>query len=522
MLLKRKHLIVGAGPAGIAAALQFNINGIKPVLADVGVVKKSETSFKNDLYEMRKEEDLFELFVGSDYFGLSSAWNKNELPYKLTSPNMRYVTNKDSFEDDRLRVKGFLPLVSYAKGGLANAWSCGLYEYDDEDLNEFPFQRKDLNEYYERLSKIAGIVGREDDLRPFFGSPRSGGGEIPPLSKKCKALLSAYEMNKMELNSKYSFHLGRSRVATNGKTVFEPANLELLDDQEYLYSPRTTLDGMVKDGDVEYLSGLHFKSFHQKGNNVNAVFKETKTGNTVNIETEVLMIACGCINTTRMVLKSTEKFEKDIELHDNPGINVPIFMTRFIGNSLDRKSFGFVQLNSVWKGRYKTQGTFLELSSLRRADIIKSMPFSLKQNIWAVKHLIPSMLAMRMFYPSDASDKAKIRLSPDGELTIRGRVFDNYTEEIPSLKKIIKKLGGFTMSFLIKPLVYGGSAHCSCTLPMKENPSELECNKYGSLTGFRNVYILDSSNFPVLPSKNNSLTAMANSMRITDRISCKS
>ena len=522
MQLTRKFLIVGAGPAGIAAALQFSANKIKPTVIDVGLQGLHNSFPGENLYSLRKRRDIHDLLIGDNQFGLSVCGQTTDLPLKLSAPYMQFVTNAASVGESKIEANNFIPLNSYAKGGLANAWSCGLYQYDDNDLVKFPIDKSDLTKYYKALSVEAGIVGCNDDLTAFFGEISSENNSIK-LSKKCSSVLNNYNKSKKNLNERFSFYLGCSRVATNYKNKDEFTNLELLCDQEYLYNPRSTVDKLISNQSIEYIDSMMLEKFEYIADktSVKAFFKNIKTNEYLVVYTETLMIACGCINTSKIVLKSLRKFNHVLKVHDNPAINIPILMPRFIGSNIDKSAFGYVQLNSIWDWRYKTQGTFVELNASRRGDLIKFLPLSARQNIWLGKHIVPSMLALRIYYPSTASDYGELKLDENDTLHIKGYDFKNYRQDLDSIVSIISKLGGVTLKSLIKPLTYGSSAHNSCTLPMSLVPNELQCDKYGKLFGAGNVYIMDSSNFSSLPAKNNSLTIMANAMRIAEYISHK-
>jgi choline dehydrogenase-like flavoprotein len=49
---------------------------------------------------------------------------------------------------------------------------------------------------------------------------------------------------------------------------------------------------------------------------------------------------------------------------------------------------------------------------------------------------------------------------------------------------------------------------------MKRSPAELETDTNGRLYGFKNVYLVDATTFPSIPSTTITLTAMANAYRI--------
>src|SRR5262249_9704296 len=68
----------------------------------------------------------------------------------------------------RFATRGLLPFVSFATGGLAEAWTGGCYPLSDAELSAFPFCYKDLEPHYGEIAGRIGIGGEEDDLAEFF------------------------------------------------------------------------------------------------------------------------------------------------------------------------------------------------------------------------------------------------------------------------------------------------------------------------------------------------------------------
>jgi choline dehydrogenase-like flavoprotein len=109
-------------------------------------------------------------------------------------------------------------------------------------------------------------------------------------------------------------------------------------------------------------------------------------------------------------------------------------------------------------------------------------------------------------------------LEQDGRLTIACKTFEPSGDVLAALTRRLGMMGALTHPKLISPLPPGGAMHYAGTLPMKKCPGEFECFPDGRLSGSTRVFIADGANFSHLPAKNNSLTIMANSMRITDRL----
>ena len=84
-------IIVGAGAAAAAAALQFSRMGIVPLILDVGRAPSAQTRADGNLYEWRERNDSFDLHIGRDFSGVRDILTGESGVAKLNAPNSRYV-----------------------------------------------------------------------------------------------------------------------------------------------------------------------------------------------------------------------------------------------------------------------------------------------------------------------------------------------------------------------------------------------------------------------------------------------
>lgn len=124
---------------------------------------------------------------------------------------------------------------------------------------------------------------------------------------------------------------------------------------------------------------------------------------------------------------------------------------------------------------------------------------------------------MQMFFPASADSGAVLRLSEDGAMEIRGKLFPFTKSLIRRLIGICRSLGAYTLPPLVQTVFPGHGIHYAGTLPMTQRPeSPYHCTSQGELSGEPNVFVADAALFPVLPAKNFSFAVMANAMRIAD------
>ena len=67
----------------------------------------------------------------------------------------------------------------------------------------------------------------------------------------------------------------------------------------------------------------------------------------------------------------------------------------------------------------------------------------------------------------------------------------------------------------VRPM--GASVHYAGVLPMSASPAPLTCTRECRSNDFENLYFVDGTTFPFLPSKNLTFTLMANAARVAEQ-----
>jgi choline dehydrogenase-like flavoprotein len=510
-------VIVGAGPAGIAAALELAGAGIRPVVLDVGNAPRSDAApIDRDLYAYRAGRDSFALMIGERLEGLSNILSPHEVPVKLTSPAAEYVT-RDSGALAPIDAAHFHPVQSFARGGLANAWGAGLYRFTARDLDGFPIEEADLTPYFDRLTREIGISGTDDDLAPYFGSTA---GLQPPiaLSHNAGLLYGRYQRSAR----RGELRLGRPRTAVLTEAKGERAalsydNLEFWQESSSLYRPRITLDRLIREDAVAYQSSILVTSFEEVRDGVRIRAKSTATGEPLTFASRAVILAAGALNTAKIVLASRRDFDTELTLLENPALQLPLVLPESIGRPLDTRAFGLVQLNLVWESeayRALLQGSIMETTSPTRAEFYQSLPFSARGNLKLMRWMLPGLMVLQLFYPASLQPAARMRLLPSGRLRIDGHPNTVELGPLSRLAAFLLRLGAWTHPRLAIRVPPGHAIHYAGTLPMKRSPGPYECDPRGLLSGTKRVFVGDSATFPALPAKNMSFAMMANAMRI--------
>jgi choline dehydrogenase-like flavoprotein len=506
-------IVIGSGPAGTWSSKKLSERGFKVAVLDIGDLPPNVSYPKKNFYELKKQGLNHKHFIGDNYEALENVWNDFLSP-KLKSPLMRFITRHSKefkLNDD------FHGLSSSARGGLANAWGGHLYRFNEDELQEFPFNYSEIKPFYDEISKEVGISGSEDDLLSFLL-------EEPNLLP-CLNLdnLSKYAYNKYRLKrkslNKSSLYLGSPRIAIstkphNDRRKYNYQNLEFFyPTQETLYSPRFTINKLIKNKEIQYFDSSKVTYFKEDKESVTVYIENVKDRTKSKLEGKKVFIACGVLNSTRLVLRSLKLFEKKLPFLDNQVSYIPLINPFFIGKEQERFTYN-AQLNLIFKGIY---GTFYNLNSILRNDSLFEIPLNFKNLLWASKNLFQSMHILQLWYTGEKLSQNTISLSPNDVLNV------NYTSDIkgqiePLLIKLLFKIGYISHKTLVKYLEPGSSYHYAGTMPMTGTGSPINTNDLGKLKNLDRVHVIDSSIFPSLPSKNLSFTIMANAARIASKV----
>jgi len=485
-------------------------------MLDVGYAPGGSTSAEGNFYDHRQRADTFDQTIGARYQGLANLLTRRTVPVKLTAPYAEYVT-RDAHALGPVEESGFTAVQSFARGGLANAWGAGLYRFVDVDLHGFPITVSDIDPYFDTLTETIGIAGAEDDLAPDFG-PATGLTEPLTLSRNISSLYNAYQRR----GETREIRLGRARVAAltraqDDRPRYQYNAHEFFEEDRSLYSPRYTVDRLVAESKLEVHDGLLVESWEEGVAGVRVFARDIASGEVHEFRCRRLFLAAGAINTTRIVLRTATDYEAKLPLLENPALQFPLVMPRFLGSRLETDAFGLVQLNLVWDSPgygMRLQGSIMEITAPSRAEFFSGFPYSARSNLSLIRQMLPGMIVMQLFFPGYAQPPARVSLCPDGTLRIDGHQNKLGLSRLSPLLGFMRRLGAFTSRRLVVRVPTGHAVHYASTLPMKREPDRYECYPDGRLFGTRNVYVVDSAGFTRLPAKNMSFAMMANAMRI--------
>ena len=198
-----KITVVGSGASGVHFALSALKKGHQVEMLDVGYSAPPNVNPEFSFVDIKsKLEDPVAYFLGKNYETVVSPDFDKEI-YEFP-PNKMYIFKVPrGFKSDS---RNFDPLFSFARGGLAEAWTGGSYPFNDQDLALFPFGYETLKPYYEEIAERIGLIGDRDDISRFFPWHEN---LLPPLEldENSKIILEKYQKRRKLLNRKGFSHI---------------------------------------------------------------------------------------------------------------------------------------------------------------------------------------------------------------------------------------------------------------------------------------------------------------------------
>jgi len=507
-------------------------------MLDVGLPKPPAVNPADSFRALKENlDDPAAYFLGDAYEAV--LYPDSEAEYYGFPPSKTYVFSTPN--GHTYRSQGFAPLHSFARGGLAQAWTGGVYPFNDEELSDFPFGYRDIAPAYNTVAERIGITGARDDLARFFPVHEHLMAPLR-LDPHSERLLEAYEAQKPYLNDKLRCYIGRSRVATlssdrggrkgctyTGRCLWGCPS-------ESLYTPSITLKLCKRFDTFRYLPNVYVDHFvcDARRRITHVVAHTVDEGTPTEFPVDKLILAAGTLSSSRIVLNSIYRHSGEVAvlrgLMDNRQILMPFVNRTMIGRDVPQESYQYHLLGMGLEGTSPKEYVHSQITALKTAlvhPIIQKMPLDLRGAIGLFRGIHAALGVVNVNLHDTRREDNYVTLAVDkGSKTPQFVIqYTPPSEEPARLKKVLKtvkkclsRLGCIVppgMTY-IRPM--GASVHYSGTIPMTTAQAPLTVSPACRSNDFADLYIADGTTFPFLPAKNLTFTLMANATRVAEGI----
>lgn len=531
-----KIVIIGSGASGVHFALSVLEKGYDVTMIDVGYARPAIVNPGDTFADLKLNlSDPVQYFLGQNYEAVVHPGSSGE--YYGFPPNKNYVFTKPAAFD--WEAKGFAPLSSFARGGLAETWTGGVYPLNEAELQPFPFSYRDIEPFYGKVSKRIGITGINDDLARFY-PVHENLMEPLRLDQHSQRLLAKYEGRKSQLNNELNCFVGRSRVATlsaakEGRNECSYCGRCLWGcPSGALYTPSLTLDQCRKHPNFTYVPNMyasHFKFNSQ--NRISSLVVQTVSGGPASeIAADKFILAAGTLSSSRIFMdsiwKGTGQITKLTGLMDNRQILIPFINLNMIGAEYNPESYQYHQIAlGIESGRPEeyVHGQITTLKSALIHPILQNIPLDVQTAIKVFRNVRAGLGVVNVnlgdhrrennfvtLQTEDASGRSKLSINyspPRAERT-------NIKRVVKLVKKCLWQLGCVVPPGMTHVRPMGASVHYAGTVPMSAEQRPLTASKNCRSHDFENLYFVDGTTFPSLPAKNITFALMSNAVRVAE------
>jgi choline dehydrogenase-like flavoprotein len=523
-------LVVGAGASAVHFAQSVLAKGWAVTLLDVGF-EGPEPVLPDAGFSQLKEqiEDPIRYLLGETYECTLLPGTKGE--YYGTPPNQLYVYRP--LAGHQFAARGFAPLFSWARGGLAQAWTGGCYPFNDADLTDFPFGYAALEPHYAEVARRVGISGAADDLAEFL-PVHEHLLEPLELDEHSQALVQAYERKRAALH-RLGCYLGRTRVATLTQPSGQRGACTYLGrclwgcPVRALYTPVFTLNELRRHPDFEYLPGWRVRHFRGVDGRVQAVVADPVAGGPEReFGADRVVLAAGALNTAEIVLRSVHAATGEVVrlpgLMDNRQVLVPFVTLRMIGRPVRTDRYQYHLLGLGLRTEPAQEYVHCQVTTLKAAmmhPITQRLPLDLgtAAAIARATHAALGLINLNFHDTRRATNWVTLEPAANGSLRLAIRYEPDPAEPermaaaLGRVRKALRQLGCVVPPGLQHVRPMGASVHYAGMIPMAAS-GRFTTDENGRSRDWGNLWIADGATFPFLPSKNITFTLMANAARI--------
>ena len=531
--------VIGSGASGVHFALTVLERGASVEMIDVGW-RPEPTVNPQDSFSALKETlaDPAEYFLGTHFEGVLLPGKTGEF-YGIP-PAKEYAFRPVPQFD--IEAKNFAPLSSFARGGLAEAWTAGCYPFNEHELAEFPFSYAEIEPFYAKVAKRIGINGEDDDLAVSI--PFHAGIQTPlNLDRHSELLLSLYRGKRRTFQTQLGCRIGRARHAVLSRSIGDRQACDYLGrclwgcPRNSLYTPAATLEECLTYAKFTYTPRhyVQYFKYNESRQIEKIVLQSMYDRKSREIPVDTLVLAAGTLGSSRILLESVYRESGQAirltGLMDNRQILVPFLNLLMVGKPYDEKSYQYNQLAMGFDADEPEHYVHCLITTLKTSmihPIVDKIPFDLKTALTLFKSLHASLGLVNVNFHDTRCADNYLTLNTTGDpeypkLEIRYREPGNEKQRLDAtlnrLKKALFRLGCFVPPRMAHMRPMGASVHYAGTLPMTlksgENwTTDSDCRS----KDFKNLFVVDGSTYPFLPAKNTTFTLMANAMRVADRL----
>jgi choline dehydrogenase-like flavoprotein len=416
-------------------------------------------------------------------------------------------------------------LPSLAYGGLSNCWGAAILPFRERDIADWPISLAELEPHYRAVLRFVPIAAEHDELAeilPLYRDAPSALRRSPQTAKVLRHL----RKHRVALSAA-GFHFGASRLAVVAAAEQQRAcrySGMCLYGCPYgaVYNAADTLTDLMRDGKIDYRGGVYVDRVTEVDDGVRIDFhRRGHTGDGGWLFASRVFVACGAISSTRLMLESMGCAHVKRRLHDSQYFVVPLLTMHAAKVNVANQGNTLAQMFVELDDRAIAERT-MHLQLYGYNDImLAALARRLSRDPATLERLLQPLLGrvvVAQGYLHSADSPGLTLRCEDGRVGVTG---DDGALGAERVKKFVRRLAVSARLLGMLPIPGfvqvgrpGKSNHIGGSLPMREEPGEMETDTLGRPLGWGRVHVVDAAIFPSLPATTVTLSVMANAHRI--------
>jgi ferredoxin len=523
-----KVTIVGSGPAAAAAALALTRGRRCEVeILDIGQHLESQRrELLDSVSDLRPSQ-----WPESTRRELSThpvAQPKGELPQKSVFGSDFPFRDAGQLEALTAEQGGNGRAISGAFGGFSNAWGAQVMPFSRPTLDAWPIGYDTMVPHYRAVLEHIPFAGADDDYSEWF--PLLAPAEpLPRLAPPAAAALGRYAERRASVRGR-GVTMGMARLALQSARCVECGLCLTGCPYCLIYSSSQTLQPLIEEGAVSYRDGLLVIRVGEDEHGCWIDARDLRTGIVERLRTDTVLLACGGLGTTRIILNSARAGVASVTLKESVQFVAPFVSVRAHQDPRTYSTFTLNQFNMLVE--YGRSG--LDLAQIHlypyNPAFEEAIPGPLSRIEASRTAVLRRVTAGLGYLPSWASPGVNVRAaSPasDGLPAVHLSAASNASTR-GALLRVIARMCAVAPALDLWPVIpslrLSGPAksyHFGGSFPHVDRPpreGELETDELGRLAEWDRVHLIDASVFPTVAATTFTLTVMANAHRIASRL----
>ena len=400
------------------------------------------------LAESLIEEEKKVLVIDQGY-NLNTEIKKNSLDKdsyhpKIIQKKFKYV-NYNFKKKNKIVENNFSVLGSLAIGGLSNVWGGGYWEKNENKIN------LNIDQFLDKNFKIIN-----------------------------------YDIESSKILTKY---LNRKM----NENYFKQADLLSLKNENEVYNSKKTIEKLISNKNFNYLKNIFIDKIEKKEN-----FYTCVDENGIRYNCKKLILACGTIGSTRLIIELSNLYNENVKLYHNLNFG----FIGYLKESLKYDSFDNHSAYSVFffndsKLKKKISGSIGRFNNDLKKLIYKKFFFPFGYIINKFLEVFKYRIIFgNIFFPTEFSE-TNIKMDINKNLIINGGINLKLNKEKSEiLKEFFLKNNKNFYKIYFKKFPIGSDAHYTSTMTQNTNIDQLRTNENGELIKYKNLFISDASILP--------------------------